>query len=107
MNPLMERNLRPQDPTAVWHGDRIKRLREKKLLTMAALCDLVEMLTKTSADPITLTPGAISRWESGQRRVALRYRRVLGEALGTDHELLFEAPPAGWKPLTKSARSAA
>lgn len=94
----MERNPRPLDLAACWHGWRIKQLRERRALSMQALCDDI---SERTGERITLTRGAICRWEGGQRRVALRYRRVLAEALGTDHLLLFEDPPAGWRPVAK------
>lgn len=71
---------------------------------MSALCDEVSDLTDKR---ITLTPSAVCRWESGQRTVALRYRRILAEVLGTDHTLLFEDPPAGWRPPARSGGVAA
>lgn len=94
---MSERNLH-LDASAAWHGQRIRSLRERRLLTMQDLCDEVKLLT---GERITLTRSAVSRWESGQRRVALRYRKALADALGTDHLLLFEDPPAGWKPTPK------
>lgn len=104
----MERNSRPLDLTAAWHGVRIKRLREKRLLTMQGLCDSIWTLTDDGkGGGVTLTPGAVSRWETGKRRVALRYRRPLADALGTDHELLFENPPTGWRPPTAKQEAAA
>lgn len=96
---MSERNSR-LDPQAAWHGQRIKSLRERRLLTMQDLCDEVELIT---ARQVTLTRGAVSRWESGQRRVALRYRKPLADALGTDHQLLFEDPPEGWVPRRTTA----
>jgi transcriptional regulator with XRE-family HTH domain len=89
----MNERTRHSDPKAAWHGRRIARLRKKRCLTLRAFCDELALATNHE---LTLTPSAVSRWETGQRGIALRNRKAVAEVLGTDHEDLFCDPPEGW-----------
>lgn len=57
---------------------------------MRRLCEEIELASNYT---VTVTAGAVCRWESGQREVALRYRPFIAEALGIPVSILFENPP--------------
>lgn len=64
-------------------------------MTQAALADEVNL--RLPAEAATLNQGTISRWESGNASVSLRWRPAMAAALGVPVNFLFEDPPDGWR----------
>lgn len=86
-----------------WTGQRIRRHRRGHGLTQAALATEVK---ERSGQTVELHQSTISKWESGDTEVSLRYRRYLAEALEIPIDILFEAPPHGWHPPAREREAA-
>lgn len=79
---------------AIAWGREILRLRQNLGLTQA---DLADRIVRLADDPaITIDRASVARWESGRRKVALRYRPHVAAALEVDATLLFQEAPAGY-----------
>lgn len=79
---------------AAWTGMRIRHYRIAHAFTQKALADAVAERLGGDDD---LHQSSISNWERGTSTVSLRYRRALGAVLEVPMDILFEAPPEGWR----------
>lgn len=73
---------RGTDPADVAVGRRLREARQRRGLTQARLAAAVTERAAAAGDRLTLTPSAVSRWERGVFRPALRYRPHLEAVLG-------------------------
>lgn len=88
------------DRQQAWTGMRIRHYRLAQAFTQKALAEEVE---RRSAGELTVDQSSISNWERGSVEVSLRYRRALAIALDVPMDILFEAPPEGWREPAEAA----